>query len=309
MVNLGMAGVEAARAAGAPGIYRGSRFSDVRAQLLSDRYTALPRPTTTISSMFKGWTNILRLDSLRRLKSEEDLEPPRPKLLHRAGICMFGRWKITEDTGYTGCFRSGTDHLIVVRCSTLLGQTNRGSRRGFAVAGKIFPTLDPDELVKTANFITIDTLGGTLADRFTDVALTNEPPLGVNAGLIRDVLVVANVVFVFNAVDSTPSFRPLTGLTERGLRAGETPKGPKWMQLTTEEGIGKSDAADFRDELRVANYQNGRLRFTISVATETSPAGDRLWRRIGVIELTEDVCSKSGDERIRFQHVPNRPQP
>ncbi|MGH9346273.1 MAG: hypothetical protein ACRD26_03305 [Vicinamibacterales bacterium] len=307
MVNLGMAGVGSARA-GAPGTYAGSRFSDIRAQLLSDGYATLPRRRTTISAMFKGWTNVLKLDSLRRLASEEDLEPPRPKLLHRAGICLFGRWIITEDTGYTGCFRPGTDHLIIVRCSTLLSQTHRGSRRGFGIAGKIFPTLDPDELVKTANFITIDTLGGTLADRFTDVALTNEPPLGVNLGLLRDALVVANVVVVFNAVDSTPSFRPLTRLTACGLRPGETPKGPKWMQLTTEAGIGTSDAADFRDELRVANYKDGRLRFTISVATETSPEGTRLWRRIGVIELTEDVCSKSGDERLRFQHVPNRRQ-
>lgn len=286
--------------------YTGSRFSEVRAQILSDPYPSPPRLKTTIGSMFKRGVNILRQDSIARLRNEEDLVPSRPKLLHRAGICMFGRWTITEDTDYTGCFRSGTDNLIIVRCSTLLSQTHQRDRRGFGLAGKIFPTLDPNELVKTANFICIDVLGGTHARRFTDVALTNEPPLGANLGLLHKLLVVANVLVVFNLVDSLPRFRTLARLSEQGLKAGETPKGPKWMQLTTDETIGKSDAEDFREELRVANYKDGVLRFWIAVATETSPAGERLWRRIGKIELTEDVCSESGDQRLRFQHVANR---
>src|SRR5262249_52350415 len=150
----------------------------------------LPPGRATIGSMFKGLTNILLKDSFRRVDNDEDLTPAVRKLLHSVGICFFGRWRITEKTDFTGCFRTGTAHLIIVRCSTLLSHTHHGERRGFGLAGKIFPTKDPNELVRTANFVTIDNLGGTFAQRFTDVALTNEPPLGPNLGLLRYLLVI-----------------------------------------------------------------------------------------------------------------------
>lgn len=306
MVNVNGPGAGAS-ATGAAETYTGSRFVEVRAQILSDPYSVLPHHQVTIGSMFRKGINLLKQDSITLVDRDADLVPPMQKLFHAVGICFFGRWKITEDTGYTGCFRGGADHLIVVRCSTLLGQTHRGTRRGFGMAGKIFPTLDPGELVRTANFVCIDTLGGTFAERFANVALTNEPALGVNLGLLRYLLVVLNGVRVFTAVGApNPTHRPLDELTEYGLAAGQAPRGPKWIQVKVEDGIGRSDAPDFRDELRVANYKDARLCFSVAVASETSPAGDRLWRRIGVVELTEDVCSASGDHRIRFHHPPNR---
>jgi hypothetical protein len=288
------------------GAYSGSRFSEVRAQLLSDPYTTLPRPKVNIGSMFKGFTNLLRRDSLALLHQEADLVPPMRKLVNPAGICMFGRWKITEETPYTGCFRTGVEHLIIVRCSNQFSNTERGTPRGFGFAGKIFPTLDPDEMVKTVNFICIDDLAERHVKRYADVELTNEPPLTPNISLLYVALVAANIVWVFNRVDSTPNYRPLYALSGQGLAQGEKPKGPKWIGITTEEGIGRSDAADFRDELRVSNYKDGRLRFIVSAADEKSKDGKRLWRRIGVIELTEDVCSAGGDHRLRFHHDPNR---
>jgi hypothetical protein len=287
--------------------YIGSRFSEVRAQLLSDAYTVLPYHRTTLASMFKKGVNLVRQTSKTLVDSEADLVPPMQKVFHAVGICLFGRWRITEDTGYTGCFRGGTDYLIVVRCSTLYSQTDSGVRRGFGFAGKIFPTLDPDELVKTANFVCIDDLGGTLAKRFTDVATTNEPAVGVNLGQLRILFIVINALWVFRMVGAPNSgHRPLWELTEQGLAPGETPKGPRWIQITLEEGIGKSDAIDFREELRVANYKDGKLRFAVSVADGTPSTKKRVWRRIGAIELTEDVCSESGDHRLRFHHAQNR---
>jgi hypothetical protein len=300
------AGIKSAQADSPDGTYTGSCFRDVRAQLLSDPYTVLPHHQVSIGSMFKTAKNILLSDSFSLVDHDADLVPYMQKLLHAVGICLFGRWTITEDTGYTGCFRGGTDHLIVVRCSTLLSATDRGMRRGFGFAGKIFPTLDPNEIVKTANFITIDVLGGTFAKRFSDVKLTNTPAFGLNFGLLKLAFVMLNIIYVFNRADNAPDYRPIYALSEAGLRPGETPKGPKWLQLAVEEGIGKSDAVDFRDELRVANYKDGKLRFAISAADEKSSQGEQLWRRIGTIELTEDVCSESGDHRIRFRHQPNR---
>lgn len=292
---------------GSNGAYLGSRFREVRAQLLSDPYAIPPKHKVTIGSMFKAGMDLLRRDSTTLLGQEADLVPSMQKLVNALGICMFGRWMITEDTGYTGCLRGGTDYLIIVRCSTTLSETERGAWRGFSLAGKIFPTLDPDELVKTVNFVCIDSLGGTKAQRFSDVGLTNEPDLGLNPGLLRYLLVAINGIRVFSSVGAPNAIhRPLYGLSEHGLAPGETAKGPKWIQVKVEEGIGKSDARDFRDELRVANYKHGRLRFSVAAADEKSAAGERIWRRIGTIELTEDVCSESGDHRIRFRHLPNR---
>jgi hypothetical protein len=222
------------------------------------------------------------------------------------GICLFGKWKITEDTGYTGCFRGGVEHLIIVRCSNQMTTTDRGTRRGFGFAGKIFPTLDPDERVKTVNFICIDNLGGTFADRYTDVALTNEPPLGLNFGMLPYTFVVLNVLQVFNRIDNPSNYRPIYALSEQGLEPGETAKGPHWIQITTEAGIGKSDAVDFRDELRLKNYKDGVLRFVVSVADKKPSSKERLWRRIGQIDLNAEVCSSSGDHRLRFRHNLNR---
>jgi hypothetical protein len=290
----------------APEAYTGSSFSEVRSQLLSDPYTILPHHIVTIGSMFKAGKNLLKQDGFSLVDRDADLVPPMQKLLHGVGIILFGKWKITEETGYTGGFRKGVEYLIVVRCSTLLSRTDRGKRRGFGLAGKIFPTLDPGEVVRTANFITIDHLGGTFANHFTDVALTNQPPIGINLSLISFAFVLANIVYVFKRADTTPDLRPLTELAEAGLAPGETPKAPKWMQITAADGIGKSDAVDFRDELRVTNYKDRRLCFSIAVASEKSAAGERLFHRIGAIELTEDVCSFSGDHRIRFRHFPNR---
>lgn len=286
--------------------YTGSSFREVREQLLSDPYPALPGHKVTIGSMFKAGKNLLLRDSGTILDKEADLVPPMQKLVHALGICLFGKWRITENTDYTGCFRSGVEHLILVRCSIQLSQPESGKRRGFGFAGKIFPTLDPNQKVKTANFITIDDLGGTFAKRFTDVALTNQPPTSVGFGLIPFAFVFANLLLTFRLTDTNAGFRPLYGLSQCGLPPGEAAKGPTWMQIKLADGMEKSDAKDFRDELRVANYKDGRLRFSISTTSEKSPDGKLQFRRIGEIELTEDVCSESADHRIRFHHNPNR---
>lgn len=290
------------------GTYEGSRFSEVRAQLLSDPYTTLPYHKVTIGSMFEAGKNLLLSDSKWLISQGHDLVPPFQKLLNPVGICFFGRWRITEETPYTGCFRTGVEHLIIVRCSNQMTTTDRGTRRGFGFAGKIFPTLDPGERVKTVNFICIDNLGGTFAERYTDVALTNEPPLGLNFGMIPFAFVAANVVQVFNRVDQPPNYRPLYQLSQQGLQPGETARGPKWIQITTDPSVGKSDAVDFRDELRLKNYKEGVLRFIVSGA-DREEKGERLWRRLGVIEVNEEACSASGDRRLRFHHNPNRGHP
>ena len=287
--------------------YEGSTFQEVRDLVFSDPYDTFPNKRANIFSMFNGLKNILWKDCNEVLSERADVAPHFDKLLHLTGICLTGTWKITEDSDYTGLFKKGTEALIIVRASSLLGRSRRtrSIRRGFAMAGKIFPTMDPNERVGTANFITIDALGGTRAHSFTDEALTNEPALGVNLTLLGFVGVIINVLISFNLTDSDALHRPLYPLGEEGLAEGEVANTPYWLELKHAEGNGSSDASDLRNELNVENYKDGVLRYVVSVAPYDEK-GNRVFTPVGEIALNESVVSSAGDHRLRFYHQPNR---
>jgi hypothetical protein len=67
-------------------------------------------------------------------------------------------------------------------------------------------------------------------------------------------------------------------------------------------GSGQSEEEDFRNELKVENYVNKTLRFNVSAASNRLLSGDRDWRYLGHIDLTESVASESCDHRLVFQH-------
>ncbi len=287
--------------------YEGSTFREVRDLAFSDPYTAgYPSRKATLRSQFEGCKNLLWRDNQTLLTDRSDVVPYFDKLLHPSGICFGGTWRITEDSEYTGLFARGTEALILVRCSAPLGRTTsaRARYRGFGLAGKIFPTMDPDERVDTANFVLIDVLGGSKAARFTDQRLTNEPALGINASLLKIVGVVVHTVVTFQLIDKKPTHRTLADLAGVGVAPGAA-RAPHWMQTHHESANGQSDEPDLRDELKLEHYADGVLRFVVSVAPD-DPDGVRRFRPIGEIVLDECVVSASGDHRIRFYHRPNR---
>jgi hypothetical protein len=283
--------------------YRGSTFQEVRDRVFSDPYGELPMHVITLGSFYRGLSNLLLRATLRTLNEPADLVPYIQKLVHPNGVALAGTWNITEKSDYTGYFSQGSRALIIVRCSTLLYKTTRGSYRGFAFAGKIFPTLDPHKRVKTADFLTIDVLAGTKAERYTDVALTNEPPLGFNSDVIRLLGVVLATFGSFIQADYNPVFRPIYPVGELGLPKGATANIPKWMMVRAWPGSGQSNEVDFRNELQIQNYRNNLLRFIVSVAPpERLLTGERNWRPLGHIDLTESIASESCDHRLVFQH-------
>src|SRR5262249_51413507 len=143
-------------------------------QVASDPYATLPHQAVTLESMF-GFLDDKILDASKRtLSDRSDLLPRFRKLVHPNGICFAGVWTITEETPYTGYFRKGSQGLFVGRASTALTATEQGSFRAFGFAGKIFPTMDPDAVTPTANFFTIEDLGGTLRDHYLDAHNTND---------------------------------------------------------------------------------------------------------------------------------------
>ena len=107
--------------------YNGSRFAEVRDALFANPYQGLwgrdgqgPLPIyqVTLSSMLRGILSfssryLFQHATARAVDSHADLRwGPDGKgfrrLLHPNGVCLTGRWEITEDTEYSGYFRKGS---------------------------------------------------------------------------------------------------------------------------------------------------------------------------------------------------------
>jgi len=282
--------------------YQGSTFKEVRDQVFSDPYTVLPQGKVTLGSFFRGLTNVLFKAALRTLDEPADIAPYFQKLVHPNGIALTGTWNIADKSPYSGYFSQGSKGLIIVRCSTALSDTTRGRYRAFGFAGKLFPTTDPSKRVKTADFFAIDVFAGTKAAHYTDVELTNDTPTGFNINALRNFANGLVAVLTFRRADGNNNFRPLYPIAELGLPEGAASVSPRWIMIRAWPGSGKSEKADFREELKVENYVDQTLRFEIWVADAKLPSGARDVKRIGYIDLTESVASESCDHRLSFRH-------
>lgn len=284
--------------------YNGSTFREVRDEVFSDPYETLPFYIITLGSLYSGVNNLLLQACRRALINEFDIVEPFQRLVHPVGIALTGKWEITEDSPYTGMFKQGTEALLMARCSVLLYKTLQGQFRGFAFAGKLFPTLDPDQRVKTVDFFTIDVLAGTLARHATNVELSNHPPFGFNRDLFKLFWVINATFAAFIRANWNPAMRPLYRLGEYGLKDVSKARTPKWMMVKGWGGSGVADLPDFRDELRVENYKDGKLIYDVFTADKKLRTGDRDYKRIGKITLDASVTSNSADHRLKFRHPP-----
>ena len=104
--------------------YRGSRFADVRAAMFANPYQPvwrgpgdMPMYPVNLRRMLFGMLPMLRngmfaraseriIDSHADLRWGPDHRGYR-RLVHPNGICLFGRWEITQPTPYSGYFRQG----------------------------------------------------------------------------------------------------------------------------------------------------------------------------------------------------------
>src|ERR1700674_3645371 len=111
--------------------YRGSRFAEVRDAIFANPYQAvwggdgrrLPVYKVSLSSFLRGvlplgQPYLFRQAVERDVDSHADLRWGETgkgfrRLLHPNGVCLTGRWEITEDTEYSGYFRKGSTALVV----------------------------------------------------------------------------------------------------------------------------------------------------------------------------------------------------
>ncbi|MBF0363910.1 MAG: hypothetical protein HQK49_23020 [Oligoflexia bacterium] len=286
--------------------YKGSSVYDVWNIVTERPYDELPNHTVTFGSFFSWGTNRLRDAANRTINSQEDILPPFKKLLHPNGICLLGKWKIDADNEYTGYFKSGSEGIIIARASVALSETTKGNYRGFGLAGKIFPVYDDSskEVVKTANFFTVDDLTGTLADHYTDATQTNEPSVTFRLGSIGLAPVAAAAATALSSVDLNPGIRQLYEISELGLTIDELKdaKTPIWMKIEAADNTIAVNELDFRDELREQIRLYGEVNFKISVAKKVSYFGQKNWKTIGRINFYQAVASEGCDTRLHFHH-------
>ncbi len=232
------------------------------------------------------------------LRERADVYPYFKKFVHANGVCVVGKWQINQQTPYSGYFKTGAQALFVGRISVALQETTRAGKRGFGFAGKIFPTTNPNQVVPTTNFFTVDELSGTPAQKLFDVALTNEPPLIPGWDLAGDLV---KIVPAFLAADSSPTFRPVTQIARAG--ASGTVVAPIWMRLRPQPGTIKNYQADFRNEVIQGIQQNGKLVYLIETSSTTKDRTATVgWNQIGTITMDRAIESFGCDRQLHFSH-------
>jgi len=318
--------------------YNGSRFSQVRDAIFANPYQKVwgqdgqpPLPTyrVTLSSVLRGLLPfgrryLFRQATERAVDSHADLRwGPDGKgfrrLLHPNGVCLTGLWEITEETGYSGYFRQGSQALVVGRYSTCCTETRRGHTRSLALVGKLFPTTDANhpQPVQTASFITQQDIAGEDTDYLNDAELRNAPDVHAwRRGRGVPILLITGALF--QRVDQEPSHRQLYQIAELGKSPSEPTRSPEFMRLLVapEQPRIEGEALDFRDEVMAQIFDQGQatpkrsLTFRIEVTDEGATQGTAIsqrrtfsnWRGIGRLTFDNAVVSYNGDFVIHFNH-------
>lgn len=274
-------------------------FNEVWNQIKSDPLMVLPQNKVSFFKLYSDGEDRISKDATRTLNNRADILKPFEKLAHPNGICLKGIWEIDSQNIYSGYFKKGSKALIIARASTAMSNTKSGNTRAFGFAGKLFGTMNPDEqnTVPSANFFLIDDLGGTDALHYTDVVLTNEPPISFTYEALKNILYAIKVSSAFSNADKHPGIRQVYEIAE--LRESQNIISPKWMKIEASDNK-RVDKEDFRDELKIK--EGNELVFNISVANKIIDE-KKQWQKIGTIKLDSSIVSNSCDHRLHFHHA------
>lgn len=238
--------------------YQGSSFNTVWDIVSVGEYTKLPQVEVTPESLKrrKLLTDLSSRNGFLRASSRT-LDVPHDyatndwdRYVHPNGICVAGHWSIdkqetngaTQPENLSGFFAQGSKGLIIGRISTEGTSVSNQETKSLSLVGKIFPTLDKNQTVKTANFITQDYLGGRSPSEgidgvltVADVSMRNAPDVSVlkriesggHAGLLSFIATKK----VFEHVDLETTVRQLYQISEAGLKPGVKGVAPKYLQI------------------------------------------------------------------------------
>ncbi len=316
-------------------VYRGSRFSVVRDAVFANPYQkvwgregepplpfVMPSFLDVLRELWKG-KHFLTQAAKRSVDSRGDLRwGPDGKgfrrIVHPWGVVLTGLWEITEDSSYTGYFQKGSRALIVARYSNG-GAVHRGKPRGQGIAGKLYPTTDPEhhEPLPTANFFTIDDIVGASTRHINDVEFVNAPEVTLSNDWPTSPIIMAAGV-VFTMIDKNATERQLHEIAELGKPRDLPTRAPRFMRLKLAAGHPRieGERLDSRDELLAMMFDKGdpapkrKIVLTIDVTDDGEVTGRpgfkkgafRNWRRIGAITFDNAVASYNGDRVLHFHH-------
>jgi len=278
-----------------------NQFQSVWDRVTINPLKIYPQETISYSKLFDGAIDLISNNAKRTLKNHFDILEPFDKLAHPNGVCVRGIWEINTSSPYSGYFKNGSKALFIGRASSAMDNTKRGENRAFGMGGKLFPTMDPLEVqsIPSANFFVINDLGGTKAEYYTDVALTNEPDVSVTMSVLGSIAYAIKVANAFSDADSNSGIRQLYEISQ--LKEDKTIQiiTPKWMKIEALKGQSKIGVNDFRDEFILRNNEN--LVFNISVSSNKIE-GIKKWKKIGTITLDASVVSVTCDHGLHFHH-------
>lgn len=318
--------------------YAGSRYPEVVAAIFANPYQRvwggtgeppLPVYEVTLKSVFGGLifgaTQQFMTDSARTLDSPIDLRWGKDgkgfaRLVHPNGVCLTGRWQITEDTPYSGHFRKGSEALAVARYSTCCTETRRGHNRSLSMVGKLFPTTNPQDMtpLRTANFMTQEDIGGAKSAYVNDADLRNAPDITVSRRGASGFALLTRVGLTFRKLDREGGQRQLYPIAELGKASGDPTRAPQFMRLHVSRAQPKIEGPDldFRDEIMAQIFDRGdpfpkrTLAFDIEVTDEGKASGPGVrtrwtfgtWKKIGALIFDNAVISYNGDKVLHFNH-------
>jgi hypothetical protein len=280
--------------------YQGSSFKEVWDVVSDGQYQTMPeRVKVTPESLRrrKLLTDLTKKNGFLRAAtrtldvSDDYSTKDWDRHVHPNGICVAGKWIINQQetdggvnpNNLTGYFEKGKQGLIIARISTEGSIVSNRKTKSLSLVGKIFPTLDVNETVPTASFITQDDLGGRSASEGVDGVLTiadvnmrNAPDFSVSkrieSGGHDGFLSFLATKNVFDKVDLEASVRQLYRISEAGLSTDEQSVTPKFMQInySGERPVFANDEKldDFRDWIihHIQNYQP--LTFDIALSSK-----------------------------------------
>ncbi|MEM9257592.1 MAG: hypothetical protein AAGA91_19305 [Pseudomonadota bacterium] len=291
--------------------YSGSSFDDIHRRVFADPYEALPRyridPARFGPAGHRADNRVLQA-GLRTLTQREDLLsfPGGQKLFQANGICFVGEWQIDAASNYSGQFRQGIRTPVIARASVALDGTLRADTRAFGMAVKLFPAPDRQTPVHTLNLFVMHSLGGVKAKHVLGLAMDNEPALGSLPPWSK-LATALRLRRDFERADRTLSpagpdvaFRPVSHLATEG---GSTARSPLWVRLRADEAMPRIDADDFREELRVEQYPDRRLVWSIEAAQgERGDKANARWHRLGQLVMDQSITSPACDQQLHFAH-------
>lgn len=278
-------------------------------------------------------------NSARTIDTHFDLkENDRIKIVHPNGVCVTGRWNITQEyqaNPYSGYFSNGRQGLVLARLSSegdlvtipeelkpISGHISGKKYISYGLVGKLFSTSDPGDTnpYKPAHFVVQTDIGGQTSSDLSDVEMMNAPDVTaarrglVDGGFIGGgARILARTAKAFDSVDESNSIRQTYEIAELSKLAQVSTNAPKYLNLVASTRHRKQLAkGDFRISIKDYIKKNAEISFDILVAnqgrkdTKTTLLQKTIvtepWKKIGELKFDDAVTSRVCDAQLHFHH-------